>query len=371
MTTLVVCIDRDSPAAAACPVVGRDAVESLITQTGVVDPEDSRVNCLLEGLAVADELEAEGSSPVLAVVGGGSDSVGSDREIASQIDGLVAEHEPDSAVVVVDSADDERLVPIIESRVQVDAVDRVVVRQARDIESTYYLLKQFLADEELRSTVLVPLGIALVLLPALLLRFGPGIAFASLASLLGAALLYKGLGIDEFVAEVPDRTREAMYSGQVSVVTYVVGAGLTLVGVFLGALAVGSPTGDSTVLVRVMEFVYAAVPWLALAALTASSGRLLDELISAEGVRTPYLNLPFGVIAVGLVVRGFAGYFLEREGQLPNLVLFDLVRVSALQRLALFIVAGIVVSLIGVRVSATMNDDSLEEIVEEPSDAEQ
>ncbi len=150
MTTLVVCIDRDSPATAACLVVGRDAVESLITRTGVVDPEVSRVNCLLEGLAVADELEAEESAPVLAVVGGGSDSVGSDREIASQIDSLVAEHNPDSAVVVVDSADDERLVPIIESRDQVDAVDRVVVRQARDIESTYYLLKQFLADEELR-----------------------------------------------------------------------------------------------------------------------------------------------------------------------------------------------------------------------------
>jgi len=376
VTTLVLCVDRSNDighkTGLRTPVVGWEAVRSLVTEVGLADPEDSSVNALLEALRVTRDLRDDREEAVVAVVAGAGESiVGADRAVAAQLDDLVAEFDPDSVVLVVDSAEDERLVPVVESRLPVDSVDRVVVRQARDIESTYYLLKQFLADEELRSTVLVPLGIALVLLPALLLRFGPGIAFASLASLLGAALLYKGLGIDEFVAEVPDRTREAMYSGQVSVVTYVVGAGLTLVGVFLGALAVGSPTGDSTVLVRVMEFVYAAVPWLALAALTASSGRLLDELISAEGVRTPYLNLPFGVIAVGLVVRGFAGYFLEREGQLPNLVLFDLVRVSALQRLALFIVAGIVVSLIGVRVSATMNDDSLEEIVEEPSDAEQ
>ena len=376
VTTLVLCVDRSNDigrkTGLRTPVVGWEAVRSLVTEVGLADPEDSSVNTLLEALRVTRDLRDDREEAVVAVVSGASDSVvGADRAVAAQLDDLVAEHDPDSVVLVIDSAQDERLVPVIESRLPVDSVDRVVVRQAHDIESTYYLLKQFLADEELRSTVLVPLGVALLLLPVLLLRFGPGVAFAFLASLLGAALLYKGLAIDEFVAEVPDRIREAMYSGQVSVVTYVVGAGLTLVGVFLGALAVEAPATGTTVLVRVMQFVYAAVPWLALAALTASAGRLLDELISAEGVRTPYLNLPFGVVALGLVVRGFSGYFLEREGELRNLVVAGVLQISALQRLALFIVAGIVISLVGVRVAATMSDDSLDEFVESPNDVEQ
>jgi putative membrane protein len=268
-------------------------------------------------------------------------------------------------VVVIDSVQDERLVPVVESRLPVDAVDRVVVRQAHDLESTYYLLKQFLADEELRTTLLVPTGIGLLLLPVLLSQFSPTIALAGLASLLGAVLLYKGLAIDELLANLPERVRAAMYSGQVSVVTYVVAAGLALVGVFLGALSVSNAPVGETALLPTMQFTYAAVPWLALAALTASTGRLLDELISAEGVRTPYLNLPFGVVALGLVVRGFSGYFLEREGVLPNLVLFDRLLLTATQRLALFIVAGIVVSLVGVRVAVRVTDeDGLDEVVD-------
>jgi putative membrane protein len=113
-----------------------------------------------------------------------------------------------------------------------------------------------------------------------------------------------------------------------------------------------------------MQFTHSAVPWLALAALTASAGRLLDELISADGIRTPYLNLPFGVVALGLVVRGFSGYFLQREGVLSNLVFLDRVVLSATQRLALFIVVGIVVSLVGVRVAVTVTDEQLDEVVE-------
>ncbi|AUV81170.1 hypothetical protein C2R22_05435 [Salinigranum rubrum] len=367
MTTLVLCVDRTDDigrkTGLTTPVVGWEAVQSLVTEVGLADPEDSSVNCLLETLRVARELRDEDDEAVVAVVAGGGDSiVGADRSVAAQLDRLVEEYAPDSAVVVIDSVQDERLVPVVESRLPVDAVDRVVVRQAHDLESTYYLLKQFLADEELRTTLLVPTGIGLLLLPILLTQFSPTIALAGLASLLGAALLYKGLAVDELLEDVPDRLRAAMYSGQVSVVTYVVSAGLTLVGVFLGALSVSNAPVGETALLPAMQFTYAAVPWLALAALTASAGRLLDELISAEGVRTPYLNLPFGVVALGLVVRGFSGYFLEREGVLSNLVLFDRVLLTATQRLALFIVVGIVVSLVGVRVAVRVTDDGIDAV---------
>jgi putative membrane protein len=341
------------------PVDGWEAVRSLVTEVGLADPEDSTVNCLLEALRVTRDLQADGESAVVAVVSGTGDSaVAADRSVAGQIDDLLERYDPSSAIVVTDSAEDERLVPIVESRLPVDSVDRVVVRQARDIESTYYLLKQFLADEELRSTVLVPLGIGLLLLPVLLVRFSLPVALAGLASLLGAAVLYKGLAIDTYLARLPDRIREALYSGQVSVVTYAVAGGLALVGAFLGALAV-SPDAEGVV-VPVMQFFYSSIPWLALAALTASAGRLLDELIESDRIPRPYLNLPFGVVALGLVVRGFAGYFLEREAVLGNLRLAG-VPVPATERLALFVVSAIVVSLIGVRVAANVADHPEEE----------
>ena len=346
------------------PVSGWEAVRSLVTEIGLVDPEDSTVNCLLEGLRIARDLRDEQEDSVVAVVSGGGDSmVNADRSIAAQLEELIERYDPDAAIVVVDSAQDERIIPIVESRIPVDGVSRVVVRQSRDIESTYYLLKQFLADEELRSTVLVPLGIALLLLPVLLLQFSPAVALAGLAGLLGAALLYKGMAIDEYVSHAPDRAREALYAGQVSIVTYVVAAGLALVGAFFGALSASELSGEARTIVPVMQFAYSSVPWLATAALTASTGRLLDEAIREEGIRTPYLNLPFVVVALGLVVRGFAGYFLEQEAILASFELLG-VTIPALQRLAAFIIAGLIVSLIGVKIAADVGSDAFDEVLE-------
>ncbi|KAB1192065.1 DUF373 family protein [Haloferax sp. MBLA0076] len=370
MTTLVLCVDRANDigrkSGLSTPVVGWEAVRSLVTDVGLADPEDSSVNCLLEALRVTRELRDEREDAEVAVISGTSETaVGADRAVALQLDELVATYDVESAVVVIDSAEDERLVPVVESRLRVDAVDRVVVRQAHDIESTYYLLKQFLADEELRSTVLVPVGVGLLLLPLLLVQFTPAVALAGLAALLGAVLLYKGLAIDEFLSNAPEQVRDALYSGQVSVVTYAVAAGLAIVGLFLGALAIRNPGNTSDeLLVPSLLFVYHTVPWLALAALTASAGRLLDELIGNEVVSTSYMNLPFGVIAIGLVLRGFAGFLLERQGELAHLVLLGRLELSPVQRLVLFILAGIVISLVGVRISATVSDETLDDVTD-------
>ncbi|EMA69876.1 hypothetical protein C461_01916 [Halorubrum aidingense JCM 13560] len=368
MTTLVICIDRSGAIGRATnvpmPVAGWEAVRSLVTDAGLSDPEDASVNCLLESLRVARDLRDEREESVVAVVSAESESaIGADRSIAAQLDDLVDRYDPRAAIVVVDSAEDEQVLPIVESRMPVDSVDRVVVRQARDIESTYYLLKQFLADEQLRSTILVPFGTALLLLPVLFYYFSAGTAVAGVAGLLGAALLYKGLAIDRFVAGMPERIREALYAGQVSIVTYVVAGGLTLVGGFFGVLAASELGADAPRIVEVMEFTYAAVPWFAIAGVTAAVGRLLDELIRDEGIRTPYLNLPFVIAAVALVVRGFAGYFLAQEAILDPLEMMGVV-VSPVERLAAFIVAGIVVSLVGVKLASDVGTETLEDVID-------
>jgi putative membrane protein len=153
-------------------------------------------------------------------------------------------------------------------------------------------------------------------------------------------------------------------------VTYVVAVGLSLVGVFAGAIGV-SATGSESQLILASRFAFDAIPWLTGAALAASTGRLLDELIRHEGVRSAYLNLPFGAVAVGLVVRGFSAYFLELAD------VFDPFRLGAIEagplafegatleppgaRLALFILAGVLVSLAGVRFAAYFSGTTVEQ----------
>ncbi len=362
MQTLVVGIDRtgDVPGqtGVSLPLSGAETVSDLIVELGMADPEDSTVNALLEALAVARDIEAEGNSAVVAVVSGNADGVVSaDQAIAEQVDQLIAEYDPDSAVVVIDSTEDERLLPIIESRIRVDSVDRVVVRQARDIESTYYLLKQFLADEELRGTVLVPIGIVMLVFPAILMLSDVAIAVGSITAVIGTFLLYRGFGIDERLATLSTQARDALYSGRISIVTSVIAAGLALVGIFVGVLGTSELGLDSIQLVTGMAFAYYSVPWIALGAIAATIGRLVDEFLRDDRIRSASVNLPFGALAMGLVVRGFSAYFLERADLIEGIVIEPTsigaitirgVTLAPEHRLAAFVLFGIVVSLGGI-----------------------
>ncbi|MFW5922719.1 MAG: DUF373 family protein [Halodesulfurarchaeum sp.] len=374
MQTLVVGIDRtgDVPGQTdvSLPLSGAETVSNLIVELGMADPEDTTVNALLEALAVARDIEAEGDSAVVAVVSGNAEGVVSaDQAIADQIDQLLAEYDPDSAIVVIDSTEDERLLPIIESRIQVDSVDRVVVRQARDLESTYYLLKQFLADEELRGTVLVPIGIVMLVFPAILMLSDVAVAVGSITAVIGTFLLYRGFGIDERLATLSNQARDALYSGRISIVTSVIAAGLALVGIFVGVLGTSELGLDRLQLVTGMAFAYYSVPWIALGAIAATIGRLVDELLRDERLRTASLNLPFGVLAMGLVVRGFSAYFLERADLIGGIVV-EPTNIGAItirgitlapeHRLGGFVLLGIVVSLIGIWLASRLSTEPVE-----------
>ncbi|AGB15827.1 putative membrane protein [Halovivax ruber XH-70] len=368
MTSLVVCLDRNDDVGRktglSTPIVGWEAVRALVTDVGLADPEDSGVNALLETLSVAQQLRDDNEDVVVAVVSGERESmVSADRAVARQLDDLAAEYDLDSAVVVLDSTEDEQLVPVVESRLRVDSVDRVVVRQARDIESTYYLLKQFLGDEELRQTILVPVGLTLLVFPILASVTTLAQGAAAITTVIGLFLLYKGFNIDEIVTALAIKARESIYSGQVSVVTYVVAAGLTLIGLFVGGLGVSGLDDTAGVLLPTMQFVNDSVPWIAMAALVASAGRLLDETIEDEPLRRSYLNLPFVVVSVGLVVRGFSAYFLEQQDLIDPIIVppisigtttIEAISLSASQRLALYVSVAFALSIVGVRLTSRL-----------------
>ncbi len=56
-----------------------------------------------------------------------------------------------------DGAEDESIVPIIQSRVKIDSVRRVVVKQSEHLESTFYVIKRLFEDPKVFSHVLATL----------------------------------------------------------------------------------------------------------------------------------------------------------------------------------------------------------------------
>ena len=327
---LVLCVDRDDDlgqkTGVDTPVVGRGAVEEAAVALATADPEDSDVNVLFEGLRVASELDRP--AEVAAVTGRPGADIEASRQVRRQLDQVLDGFDTDDvhAIVVTDGAQDESVLPVIRSQVTVDGVSRVVVRQAENLESVYYTVKQVLADPETRGALLVPLGILLLIYPLAIaanLLGLPGTGLGLVSGLLGLYLLGRAFGVYAWLTERGARARQALFAGRVMLVTHVVAAALVVVGIAGGIEAVEARQAaavDSPDIVEVTAaFVDGALLWAAVAGVTASLGRVTDEYIAGE-FRWQYLNAPFYVVAIAAVLHGVSRFMLD-EASLEFLAL--------------------------------------------------
>jgi putative membrane protein len=319
---LVLCVDLDNDlgrkTTVETPVVGREAVREAAVSLATVDPEDSDVNVLFEGLHLADEVEDE-TVEVAAVTGEEGSGVRANRAVGEEVDRVLAGLETGEDVrglVVTDGAQDESVVPVIRSRVHIDGVRRVVVRQAQDLESMYYTIKQVLDDPETRGTILVPLGILLLIYPLVIVADSlgfPGMGLGLVSAMLGLYVLGRGLGVGQRVDEVVARTKEALFTGRVTLITYVVAAALLIIGSVSGIEALEMAQATATTPLGIFDamaaVVFGAVQWFAAAGVTSSLGRVTDEYLAGE-FHWRYLNAPVYVLAIAAVLYGVSAFFL-------------------------------------------------------------
>jgi putative membrane protein len=320
---LVLCVDLDDDLGRKTgldtPVVGRDAVEEAAVALATADPEDSDVNVLFQGLHVHDSIHEE-QVEVAAVTGLEGGDVAANRAVGDEVDEVLARLNADgpvSAIVVTDGAQDESVLPVIRSRVTVDGARRVVVRQAQDLESMYYTLKQVLDDPETRGTILVPLGVLLLMYPLAVLAdlLGlPGVVLGVSSAVLGLYALFRGLGLETTVDDLLERVRQSLYTGRVVIITYVVAAALLLVGGVQGieelraVEAVRGPIGYGAAAAAVVQ---GALQWVAAAGLTSSLGQITDEYLH-DRFEWRYLNAPVYILAIAGVLHAVSGFLLGR-----------------------------------------------------------
>jgi len=316
---LILCVDLDDDLGRKTewetPVVGRDAVESAAVDLATSDPEDSDVNVLFQGVHLYDSIDDE-AVEVAVVTGVDGSDVAANRAVGEEVDTVLASlstGEDVRALLVTDGAQDESVVPVIRSRIHIDGVNRVVVRQAQDLESMYYTIKQVLDDPETRGTILVPLGILLLIYPlAILANFLelPGSSLGIISGLLGLYVLARGLGAEETLDRTVERVRTGLYTGRVTIITYVVAAALMVIGGVSGVQTLETMTDTaSSVTSVVAALVYGSVQWFAAAGITSSFGRVTDEYLS-DSFEWRYLNAPFYVLSIAAVLHGVSAYFL-------------------------------------------------------------
>lgn len=324
---LVLCVDLDDDVGrktgVETPVIGREAVETTAVALATADPEDSDVNVLFQGLHVYEEIRDE-TVAVAAVTGDHRGDVMANRAVGEEVDTVLANLSTDEevrALVVTDGAQDESVIPVIRSRVTVDGVRRVVVRQAQDLESVYYTIKQVLDDPETRGTILVPLGILLLIYPLAVvgtfLGETAGVVVGTISALLGLYTLGRGLGVGEWIDDLAERARQSLYAGRVTLITYIVAFALLVVGGVGAIEALATRRMASPDQLGVFEILAAllngSVLWFAAAGITTSLGQITDEYL-ADRLEWRYLNAPFYVLSIAAVLQAVSAFFLQEVG---------------------------------------------------------
>jgi len=318
---LVVCIDRDDDlgrkASVAGPVVGHQAVVDAAVRLATADPEDSDTNAMFAAVSLLDELRGAGEEAEVCILTG-SPKVGilSDRRVADQFDHVLATVHATSAYLVSDGAEDEYLFPILASRVRVDGVRRVYVRQSASIESTYYTLVRALKDPKLRAKTILPVALVLLILG---IAAAGGVlvwGFIGLAIVLGIYLIFWTFDLDEAIIDSVRSASSDIRQGSVAFGFGLFSIALVGVGFLSGYNLYNSNLGQPDI-ERILLFLGAGLFYWVLAALVWETGRAIRRVFARGRFPRSYAVATVSIIGIGCVSYGIVYLVRYLEGTTP------------------------------------------------------
>jgi putative membrane protein len=314
--TLVLSIDRDDDigfkADVESPVVGRKACLDAAIKLALADPEDSDVNAIFQAISTYDRLRSEGEDPEVAVIGGNHFRfIEGDRKIAKLVEEVVKGCGARQCILVTDGGEDEYVLPIIQGKVQISSIQRVVVSQMPNLEGTVYILKKLLSDPKVSKLVLVLPGLTLLLYAVSYALSKPEVATIIIAAGIGGYLLYKGFSLDDLIRKEVIDMRSTLYRGRFSFVTYIGAILFAIIGVMEGSSALTSYWDGSGIFPMIMIFVWSAVLWFTLAAITTSLGSIIDSFMYEKESLNRAVIFSFFLSSIGVLIFGGTSYILS------------------------------------------------------------
>lgn len=316
--TLVLSVDRDDDigwkANIESPAIGRAACLKAANTLALADPEDSDINAIFSAIKIYDELLGNGEDAAIAVVAGNHlHMIEGDRRIATSLEQVIKETQTTNCILVTDGAEDEYVIPIIQSRIPVSSIRRVIVNQMPNLEGTYYILKKFLDDPKISRMVFIPLGLAMILYATAYLLDYPGVATIIVVGVIGGYLLYKGFGFDEIVHSITGALRISLSRGRFSFVTYTTTILLIIIGFtvgFINVLKFYSTDSSLGLVLYLMTFIYGSIEWFIVAGLVTSIGVIIDVYANEREGLGKVIVFPFFVIALGFILYGASVYII-------------------------------------------------------------
>jgi putative membrane protein len=257
---LILCVDRDGDlevkANIKTPLLGRTANVDGAVSLALKDPEEPDANAMFEAVRLYDRLlkerQPEEVFEVATISGSELGGVSADRKLVAELNNLQDTFNANEVILVSDGYSDEAVLPLVESRVPVSSVRRIVIKHSESIEETAAIFTKYirlLIDNPRYARIALGLPGLLVFIFGVLLAVDliyPGaIAYYGIAIVivLGGFLLLKGFGVDKATRDFYKWAKEYTpppLPMQISNYTIIAGILCIAVSVYLGIANVTS-----------------------------------------------------------------------------------------------------------------------------------
>ncbi|MBI5223319.1 DUF373 family protein [Candidatus Micrarchaeota archaeon] len=230
---LIICIDRDNDvyekAGFNGPIIGRENNLKAAIGLSLSDPEDPDSNSMFYAIKTYDQLCKDGINvEVVTLTGDKELGFKADRNISAQLERIITELSPASSILISDGPADEEILPIIKSRLKVDSTRVVFIKQAKELEKTYFVLLEKLKDPYY-ARIMIGIPALLILLTSLSSYLGLG--WQPVGILIGLYLLMKISGLENLIFSFLKDFRVSL--DRTSWVGYLASLAIFLTGIFV------------------------------------------------------------------------------------------------------------------------------------------
>jgi putative membrane protein len=285
-SVLVICADRDNDlgrkAGIQGPVIGRKSMLNAAARLAIADPEESDANCMFAAVKKLEEIKDQfDASEVACLTGFDKSDFRSDREILNQFETVLEKFPADGIVLVTDGAEDDQVIPILQSRLPIISKQQIVIKQAREVESTFYTIKEALKDPFVARIVFGVPGLIL------LLYFLVGsLSLQIISFVLGLYLLLKGFGLEEALFKTMEDFKTNLSFQRVSFLFFI-GSLFFIIFAVITAYNTFVSTFDTDPLTNAIQAIQGTFILLFLAGESLVLGRIIDFLQLKKAFRIP------------------------------------------------------------------------------------
>ncbi len=307
MKTLVLNVDRDDDfgrkAKVNSPIVGiKDNIEAA-NKLGQADPEDSDLNAIFSAIATYNKLKQEKKdAEITTICGHISVGLKSDEILAEQLEQVIKKTEAKQVILITDGAEDEHILPIIESRIKITSVIRVTVKQSKELEDTYYRIIKLLDDEKVQKQFVLPIALVLIVWAFFVLLNMAASGFGAILLTLGLYLLIRVFRWERNIAAMWEEIKSGFLTGKLSIYTYILAIVILIAnGILVYNEVTHTNFTSETELLPTIFFVNNMIWGIVIAGFLVVFGRAIDVYVKDKKTPWNYWIAPFSLFTFGFI----------------------------------------------------------------------